>query len=136
MDLKPPTELKESSTTDAIPLAPSLGPTLSEGHIRHTRPLVDQRLLVICAISLGIAAVTSVIALLLVNLISFITNVAFYQRASFESLGPAGHQLGLVVILVPVVGGIIVGLMARYGSKAIRGHGIPEAMSKSFPMRV
>jgi H+/Cl- antiporter ClcA/CBS domain-containing protein len=130
MDLKPPTELKESSTTDAIPLAPSLGPTLSEGHIRHTRPLVDQRLLVICAISLGIAAVTSVIALLLVNLISFITNVAFYQRASFESLGPAGHQLGLVVILVPVVGGIIVGLMARYGSKAIRGHGIPEAMEQ------
>lgn len=129
MDLKP-SELKKSSTTEAIPLAPSLGPTLSEGHIRHTRPLVDQRLLVICAISLGIAAVTSVIALLLVNLISFITNVAFYQRISLEALGPAGNQLGLAVILVPVVGGIIVGLMARYGSKAIRGHGIPEAMEQ------
>ncbi len=130
MDLKNPSDLLESSTTHALPVAPSLGPVLTGEHIRHTRPLVDKRLLLISALSLGVAAVTSVIALLLVNLISFITNIAFYQRASFESLGPAGNQLGLIVILVPVVGGLIVGFMSRYGSKAIRGHGIPEAMEQ------
>lgn len=64
----------------------------------------------------------------LVLLISLITNLSFYGRFSLEERGPAGHQLGWVVIWVPVIGSIIVGIMARFGSKAIRGHGIPEAM--------
>ncbi len=130
MDLKDHSDLLESSTTLALPVAPSLGPTLSSGHILPTRPLVDGRLLVICAISLGVALVNGVIALLLVHLISFVTNLAFYQRISFEAAGPAGNNLGLWVIPIPAVGGLIVGLMARYGSKAIRGHGIPEAMEQ------
>jgi CIC family chloride channel protein len=130
MDSKDHPALLDSATTQAIPVAPSLGFTLPGAHIRHTRPLVDRRLLFICVVSLGIAAVTSGIALLLVHLISLITNIAFYQRFAFDSLGPAENQLGALVILVPVIGGLIVGLMARYGSKAIRGHGIPEAMEQ------
>jgi H+/Cl- antiporter ClcA len=66
----------------------------------------------------------------LTALIGLITNVAFYGRLSARFTSPADHQLGLWVITVPVVGGLIVGLMARYGSKAIRGHGIPEAMEQ------
>src|SRR5207302_2840060 len=58
------------------------------------------------------------------------TNLAFFGRLSTEFSSPAGNHLGLWVIAVPVLGGVIVGLMARYGSKAIRGHGIPEAMEQ------
>ncbi|SJZ58187.1 H+/Cl-antiporter ClcA [Chitinophaga eiseniae] len=64
----------------------------------------------------------------LVLLIDLITNLSFYGEFSFEERGPAGHHLGWLVIMVPIVGSVIVGMMARFGSKAIRGHGIPEAM--------
>lgn len=64
----------------------------------------------------------------LVLLIDLITNLSFYGEFSFEERGPAGHHLGWLVILVPIIGSVIVGIMARFGSKAIRGHGIPEAM--------
>src|SRR5207248_4831051 len=47
-----------------------------------------------------------------------------------EFVSPAGNHLGPFVIAIPVIGGLIVGVMARYGSKAIRGHGIPEAMEQ------
>src|SRR2546428_10676790 len=40
----------------------------------------------------------------------------------------ADNRLGVWALLVPIVGGLIVGLMARYGSERIRGHGIPEAL--------
>src|SRR5581483_11283905 len=50
--------------------------------------------------------------------------------ASTHFSSPAGNHLGWWVVAVPVVGGIIVGFMARYGSKAIRGHGIPETMEQ------
>src|SRR6185312_8216255 len=58
----------------------------------------------------------------------FVTNLAFYQRIGTDLVSPAGNQLGVLVIVVPVIGGLIVGLMARYGSEKIRGHGIPEAI--------
>lgn len=74
------------------------------------------------------ALVIGFIAKALVMLISLITNLSFYGRFSFSEAGPAGNQLGWLVVLVPVIGSLIVGVMARFGSKAIRGHGIPEAM--------
>lgn len=77
-----------------------------------------------------IAACISFIAKLLVYLINFVTNVSFHHRFSVAAVSPADNNYGLFVILVPVIGGVIVGLMALYGSKAIRGHGIPEAMEQ------
>src|SRR5690606_5312263 len=59
-----------------------------------------------------------------------ITNLSFYGRISIEESSPAYNELGLWVILVPVAGAIIVGFIARFGSAAIRGHGIPEAMEQ------
>src|SRR5690606_21162972 len=59
-----------------------------------------------------------------------ISNVAFYGRWSVENVSPAEHSLGPWVVVVPVVGGLLVGVMARWGSRAIRGHGIPEAMEQ------
>jgi H+/Cl- antiporter ClcA len=66
----------------------------------------------------------------LLYLINLFTNIFFFGRVAIHETSPAGNELGYWVIVVPVVGGIIVGLMARFGSKAIRGHGIPEAMEK------
>ena len=80
--------------------------------------------------SILLAALTTTVAWALVQLINLITNLAFYQRASFLSVTPAENQMGLAVVVVPVIGGLIIGVMARYGSKAIRGHGIPEAMEQ------
>ena len=129
MDSSKHPDLRHASTTDGLPVAPSLSDALLSSSVRIPG-LVDRRLITICAYAFGIALVTSVIALFLVNLISFITNLAFYQRVSLDSVEPAGNALGPLVVFVPVIGGLIVGLMARYGSKAIRGHGIPEAMEQ------
>src|SRR5580700_7483673 len=78
------------------------------------------------AAAIGITA--GIIAYLLYNLIGLFTNIAFYHRFSFVFRSARENHLGLWVIVVPVIGGIIVGIMARYGSDKIRGHGIPEAM--------
>ena len=75
-----------------------------------------------------IGVLAGVIAYLLYNLIGLFTNIFFYHRVSFAFVSARNNHLGLMVILTPVIGGIIVGIMARYGSDKIRGHGIPEAM--------
>ena len=77
-----------------------------------------------------LAIAAGLIAQVLMHLIWFITDLAFYGRLGFGPSAPPTDHLGGWVILVPVVGGVIVGFMARYGSKAIRGHGIPEAMEQ------
>jgi H+/Cl- antiporter ClcA len=59
-----------------------------------------------------------------------VTNLSFFGRLSTAFNSPAGNRLGIWVLVVPVIGGVIVGLMARYGSEGIRGHGIPEVMEK------
>jgi H+/Cl- antiporter ClcA len=64
----------------------------------------------------------------LLALIALATNVFFFGRLSTANVAPADAHLGAFVILVPVIGALIIGLMARYGSERIRGHGIPEAI--------
>jgi len=92
--------------------------------------LVDARVVFICALSIVIAAAAGVVAQALTRLIGFVTNLAFYGRVSSVFVSPAANRLGPLVILVPIAGAVVVGLMARYGSAAIRGHGIPEAMEQ------
>ncbi|MBV8822193.1 MAG: chloride channel protein [Ktedonobacteraceae bacterium] len=79
-------------------------------------------------IALGIGVVSAFVALALLRLIGLFTNLFFFQRWSTTLVSPAGNKLGLLEILVPVIGALIVGFMARYGSERIRGHGIPEAL--------
>lgn len=88
----------------------------------------DKRILLLSLLAVGIGAVSAVVAYLLVWLIAVITGFAFFQRYTPELLSPALNRLGPFVIAVPVVGGLVIGLMARYGSEKIRGHGIPEAL--------
>jgi CIC family chloride channel protein len=68
------------------------------------------------------------LAVLLLRCIAFSTNVFYYHRFSITPVSPAGSPLGHWMVVVPVVGGLLVGLMARFGSDKIRGHGIPEAI--------
>ncbi len=86
------------------------------------------RVLVISLIAIVVGILASIIALILLRLIGFFTNLLFFQQWNFTLRSPVGNHLGLLVILVPVFGALIVGFMARYGSERIRGHGIPEAM--------
>ena len=118
-----------SSIEGALPVAPSLGPALDDAHVPIERP-VDFRVAWLSALSILIAIAAGFIAQLLVRLIGLMTNLAFYGRLSTAFVSPADNHLGWGVVLVPVLGGVVVGLMARYGSKAIRGHGIPEAMEQ------
>lgn len=92
--------------------------------------LQKSRLIRICLMSVTVAIAISLIAKFLVTLINFVTNVAFYGKIDLGFNSPASNHLGIWVIFIPAIGGIIVGFMALYGSKAIRGHGIPEAMEQ------
>ncbi|MBS1961548.1 MAG: chloride channel protein [Bdellovibrionales bacterium] len=123
-------DVKNSSSTDGLPIAPSLGPSLEAAHIHRHSPLVDRRTSLLCVLSAVLAVVATGVAYALTRLIGLITNLSYYGRFSTEFSSPAGHALGLWAIGVPVAGALVVGLMARYGSKAIRGHGIPEAMEQ------
>ncbi|HEV8500259.1 MAG TPA: chloride channel protein [Casimicrobiaceae bacterium] len=96
----------------------------------HTRGdfALNGRLLRITALAAVIGGLATLAAVLLLALIRLFTNVFFFQSLSIANRSPAENTLGAWVIVVPVVGGLIVGLMARFGSEKIRGHGIPEAI--------
>src|ERR1022692_935927 len=86
------------------------------------------RIVPIMLIAVVIGAIGAYVAWLLLKLIGFFTNVFYYQRLSTGFASPVGNHLGVYAIAVPVIGSLIVGLVARYGSEQIRGHGIPEAI--------
>jgi H+/Cl- antiporter ClcA len=86
------------------------------------------RMLLLAAVAIGVGVLSAYVAAALLALISLFTNLFFYQRFSVAAVSPAGHHLGLLAALVPVAGCLIIGVMARYGSERIRGHGIPEAL--------
>ncbi len=88
----------------------------------------DSRVLVLSVMAVFIGSISAVVAKILLWLIAVITNLAYFHRFSSEASIPGEHHLGYWSVLVPVVGAIIIGLMARYGSPKIRGHGIPEAL--------
>ena len=88
----------------------------------------DRRLLTLTAYALLIGAMSAFVAYALAWLIGAITNLVYYHRLSSTLVSPAANHLGGWALLVPVAGGLVVGVMARFGSEKIRGHGIPEAM--------
>jgi H+/Cl- antiporter ClcA/CBS domain-containing protein len=88
----------------------------------------SRRVLRISVLAVGIGIIAAFIAYALLKLIAFFTNIFFFQRLSFAPASPADNHLGIFIVIVPVIGGLIIGLMAKYGSDRIRGHGIPEAI--------
>ena len=98
----------------------------------EARPLgdftTDPRVLVVAAIAVVVATFGVIAGVLLLKLIKLATNIAYFGQFSLADLKLAHTPLGHWAVLVPVGGAVIVGLMARYGSEKIRGHGIPEAI--------
>jgi len=86
------------------------------------------RLVPMSLAAMGIGLLTAFVALALLRLIGLFTNLFFFQRWDTALVSPADNTLGALVVLVPAVGALIIGVMARYGSERIRGHGIPEAI--------
>ena len=111
-----------------IPVSVSLQSTLQDADIISGPVGNKNRILTISLFSVLIAIAVSFIAKFLVYLIDLVTNISFYGTVSVANHSPADNSLGWWVIFIPAIGGVVVGLMALYGSKAIRGHGIPEAM--------
>ncbi|HWB61318.1 MAG TPA: chloride channel protein, partial [Chthoniobacteraceae bacterium] len=99
----------------------SCGVPLSDFRANH-------RMLLLAAIAAPIGIISALVAKALLWLIGFITNLVFYHRLNGDSISLAHLHIGAWVVVVPVAGAIIIGLMARYGSEKIRGHGIPEAL--------
>jgi chloride channel protein, CIC family len=88
----------------------------------------DRRLLVLCAMAVVTGSFGAGAAWLLLKLIALVTNFAYFHAYSTATSYLSHARLGPGSILIPIIGGLIVGLMARYGSQKIRGHGIPEAL--------
>lgn len=88
----------------------------------------DPRVIPVSLIALAIGGLASAAAVFLLNMIRLFTNLFFFGHFSFAFRSPAEHALGAWVIVVPVAGALLIGLMARYGTEKIRGHGIPEAI--------
>lgn len=123
--------LRRSPDPDTLPSDELIGPDARD-------PLGDERELAdfttgwdtVRLVPLAVVggALSAVVALALLKLIALCTSIAYYQEWGTGHTSPFGHSLGWVALVVPVIGGLLVGLMARYGSERIRGHGIPEAM--------
>lgn len=105
---------------------------LKKGEVRRNQELGDftatWRVLPISLLAMGIGVVCAFVALALLRLIGLCTHLFYYGEWKGSLISPAGNHLGYWSVLVPVAGGMIVGVMARFGSDRIRGHGIPEAI--------
>lgn len=125
-------ESAESSTTGGFTISPSLELVAEANQLPPQYSPIDRRVLLICALSILLGIAAAFVSQALLALIALITNAAYFGELSLQDRGPADAipQLGLWSIPIPIVGAIVVGLMARFGSSAIRGHGIPEAMEQ------
>jgi H+/Cl- antiporter ClcA len=130
-----------TGSTDALPMAPALGASLDAAKMPRKSTLVPRRILLTSALAILLGVAAAEIAQLLMLMINLITDICFYGRVSDVIgptvshsgsfvLSPAGNHLGAWVIAMPVIGGLAAGVMARWGSRAIQGHGIPEAMER------
>ncbi|HET6679648.1 MAG TPA: chloride channel protein [Gemmatimonadaceae bacterium] len=119
----------------SLPIAPSLSPTLDrlsddEMHVPAPSRTAGRREVLVAGLAMVVALVAALAAQFLMALIGLVTNLAFYGEFSFAVAEGGIHGAPLLILLVPVLGALVVGVLARYGSRAIRGHGIPEVMER------
>ncbi|MCC6424277.1 MAG: chloride channel protein [Phycisphaerales bacterium] len=123
-------KIEQSSTTGGLPVSPSLGPTLEAAEVPHEGTAFGPRAVYVSIAAMVVGLAAALASRALIYLIWFLTNLFFYHRFSVEIIHQPMEIVSPVVIGVPVIGAIIIGLMARYGSRAVAGHGIPEAMEQ------
>ena len=114
--------LSTKAETDTIPFTNGQTDSAELGDFTTT-----SRVIPISALAMVIGALCAFVALALLRLIGLFTNLFYFGRWSTAMVSPVGNHLGLFAVLVPIGGALIIGLMARYGSERIRGHGIPTA---------
>jgi chloride channel protein, CIC family len=95
---------------------------------QESTELAHFRMVLVSLLSAGIGIIAGLVAFLLYNFIGLCTNLFFFHRVRFDLPSLQSNPLGLWVLVLPAIGGAIIGVMAKYGSAKIRGHGIPEAM--------
>jgi hypothetical protein len=93
------------------------------------------RVIPFALLAIAIGVVAAFVAWALLQLIGFFTNLFFFGRWSTTLVSPATNHLGVYAMFVPVIGALVIGVMARYGSERIRGHGIPEAIEIDLDRR-
>jgi H+/Cl- antiporter ClcA len=140
--VRPTPSVIKSGSPGAVPIAPALDATLDDAHVTRGSTMLGRRILWIGLLSVVLGIAAAEIAQLLMFMINIITDITFYGRVSDVInrpitkdsgsfvLSPANNHLGPWVIIMPAIGGLIAGAMARWGSRAIQGHGIPEAMEQ------
>ncbi|MDE3135045.1 MAG: chloride channel protein [Acidobacteriota bacterium] len=89
---------------------------------------LEPQVIKVCGYALLMGLIGGLVAQGLLELIYLFTNLFFYGKASFRITYPANHHLGVWVVLIPVIGGLLVGVMVQYWEPTLKGHGIPEAM--------
>ncbi len=115
---------------------PSATPTpVPEDPLKQSQKGAVYRLEIISLLAALVGILAGLIAYVLYDLIGLFTNLAYYHEWSLHFRSPEHTQLGLWIIVTPVIGGIIIGFMAKYGSEKIKGHGIPEAMEAVLTSR-
>jgi CIC family chloride channel protein len=122
--------IRDASTTEGLPVAPSMGPALASLRVPQAEATVSRRVVWVCAEALAVGVAAGFLAEGLLHLIHLFTNVAFHGRFAFAEAEPTTTVFGPWTILVPVAGALVIGILARFGSAAIRGHGIPEVMDQ------
>ncbi len=126
-------DIHTTTPEPSVPPSPGLAAevaVLPEVHAPPEVRPVGGRTAFIAGLAILIAIGAGLSAQFLTALIALITNIAFYHTLSLTLRSPAGAGVGAWVLVIPVVGALIIGAMARYGSAAIRGHGIPEVMER------
>ncbi|MGE0159307.1 MAG: chloride channel protein [Gemmatimonadales bacterium] len=117
--------------TSGLPVAPSMDVAAASVSLPPEEVVVGVRTVRIAGVAILIGIAGGFLAQGLMALIGLITNAVYYDRLSFAFSSPGGAEPGLLRgLAVPVAGALVIGLMARFGSVAIRGHGIPEVMDK------
>jgi chloride channel protein, CIC family len=122
----PADEMLESALPKAV-VGSGLSPTGTELFPGTFEP-AQFRIVLVSFLAAAIGLISGIIAYILYKLIGLFTNLAFFHRWSTSFISVGGQHLGAWVIGIPVIGGLIVGVMAKYGTPKIKGHGIPEAM--------
>ena len=100
----------------------------NSGWFREFGVALDREVVLLAPYALIVGLIAGVVAQGLLELIGLLTNVFFYGRWSWSMVSPAHHHLGTWVILIPPLGGLLVGLMIHHWEPTLKGHGIPEAM--------
>lgn len=109
-------------------VAPSMDAALASLAFPPRVENVSRRLLTIVGFSILIGIAGGLIAKVLLMLIALISNLVFFGHLSSDLVSISTEHVGLAVLVIPMLGALIIGLMVRFGSAAIRGHGIPEVM--------